>query len=215
MGQIRQGVALSFVFMSINFLIKKRLVFFILNILVATFFHYSAIIFLPIYFINRLYISRNFLAIILFCSVLISLLTQDFSVNFINILPENVLLFKKINVYSSKMVGEYNLLAQVESVLISSLLLVLYNNSKLNNAYHHYNKMAIIFIIGTCGCLFFLNYLTVLALRGFLYYKSVLVFIIPMFSIFFEGKRKLVFYTVASGYLIFRFIYKLYMLNFF
>ena len=51
---IRQTVALAIVFLSLRFISEKKLIPFILSVLVASLFHSTAIIMLPAYFIAKL-----------------------------------------------------------------------------------------------------------------------------------------------------------------
>ncbi|NCB11587.1 MAG: EpsG family protein [Erysipelotrichia bacterium] len=53
MTQIRSGVAIGFVFWALFDLVQKRNVSFLIKILIATLFHYSAIVMLILYFLSR------------------------------------------------------------------------------------------------------------------------------------------------------------------
>ena len=63
MGQIRQGIALSIVISSFFQIVKRRKSRYIILILLASSFHVSSLLFLPIYWIVRCNINRIFLII--------------------------------------------------------------------------------------------------------------------------------------------------------
>lgn len=71
LGSNRQNLALALCFMSINFIVKKKYLTFLIIVLIAFGFHKTAIIFLPVVFLNQ---SINFklLALFLFFFALIS-----------------------------------------------------------------------------------------------------------------------------------------------
>jgi hypothetical protein len=58
MNQIRAGAAIGILLLSIPPLIEKKLFKFILLILIAAQFHFSALIFLPLYFLNSTKINK-------------------------------------------------------------------------------------------------------------------------------------------------------------
>lgn len=61
-NQYRQMLAIGLVFFSINYIFRKRNIWkFLMVILLATSIHTTAIIFLPVYFVTRLKLSRNVL----------------------------------------------------------------------------------------------------------------------------------------------------------
>ncbi len=73
MGQIRQGLATSILFWSVRYVIKRDVKRFILVVLVASAFHVSSLVILPLYFIGNLSFSRR-----LYCIVLLSGLVLSF-----------------------------------------------------------------------------------------------------------------------------------------
>lgn len=81
MGVMRQGVAISFCFLSIPYVVKKDRRFFVC-IFFATLFHVSALTFLPVYFMGNKEYSRKFYYTICGVSVAITAInatTQIFS----------------------------------------------------------------------------------------------------------------------------------------
>lgn len=69
---IRQGMAMSFIMLSIPFILNKSFVRFSLLIIIACFFHISAIVFLPFYFLSRMEISNSKLLFIIILSILVA-----------------------------------------------------------------------------------------------------------------------------------------------
>lgn len=63
---VRQTIAISFVFLSLDFLLNRRLLFFMLTVFAASLFHRTALVFIPTYFIYSLNLSkRNFIIILI------------------------------------------------------------------------------------------------------------------------------------------------------
>lgn len=89
---LRQAIALGVIFIAYNFLVSKRPLKFIATIAIATCFHFSAIAFLPAYFLGRFKFDPRGFALFLIVAILIltlnaqilvwltSFLYQDFSV---------------------------------------------------------------------------------------------------------------------------------------
>lgn len=73
MTQIRIGVAIGFVFLSIPTILERNLLRFSLLILLGVFFHYSVIVFAPFYFINHKKINKTFYLLILVIPIFLHL----------------------------------------------------------------------------------------------------------------------------------------------
>ncbi len=69
---IRQFLAIAIVFYAIRFIINRNLFKFIIFVLIASLFHYSALISLPMYFLYRVKFTKIFSLIIIFLSIFIS-----------------------------------------------------------------------------------------------------------------------------------------------
>lgn len=65
MTQIRAGVAAGFLLLSLKPIRDRKLILFVLIALLAVLFHYSAIIILPLYFLNARTINRKFYALLI------------------------------------------------------------------------------------------------------------------------------------------------------
>jgi hypothetical protein len=64
MNQVRAGVAIGLVLYSLYFIVERKLLKFLLIIGVATLFHYSAIVLIPIYFLSTVKMNRTYFVLI-------------------------------------------------------------------------------------------------------------------------------------------------------
>ncbi|NDP19742.1 MAG: EpsG family protein [Paludibacter sp.] len=94
MNQIRIGVAIGFILLSIPFILERNIVKFSIFIVLAVFFHYSAIIFAPFYFLNFKKINKVFY---------ISLLSIPILLKLINFNPIELLLMFDFGLYTNKL----------------------------------------------------------------------------------------------------------------
>lgn len=85
---LRQSIAIMIFFFSIKFIIEKRIYTYILFILLASLFHISALVMLPIYFLNYLKFNRSIILILFTISLLFIGDTL-----FLNILNQYILSF--------------------------------------------------------------------------------------------------------------------------
>ncbi len=60
MTQIRIGVAVGFILLSIKYIEEKNIKYYVITLLAAVFFHYSALIMLPLYFLHKDRINKIF-----------------------------------------------------------------------------------------------------------------------------------------------------------
>lgn len=71
MGQIRQGLSIAITFYSFIFILKRKLVYFLITIFIGYFFHKTAVIFLPAYWIAKLRINTFWAIVAVIISVVI------------------------------------------------------------------------------------------------------------------------------------------------
>ncbi|WP_188653890.1 EpsG family protein [Yeosuana aromativorans] len=125
---IRQFVAISIVFYSFKFVKSKKLFSFLLSIFIAFFFHKSAVLALPIYWIYRLKLKNIHFIIIYFVGLFSSEIAY-YAVKFI--IPEYmVYLEKRIGVGGDKLLIIFQ--------IIGFFLLFLVNKKKGDNNYNFY-----------------------------------------------------------------------------
>lgn len=95
--QIRAGVASGFVLLSILYIHKRNAAKFFVCVSAASFFHYSALIVFPLYFLSNATISRTAMALMLL-AVPAGMAMNYFSFNFIYTIPIE-LIRVKVQVY--------------------------------------------------------------------------------------------------------------------
>jgi transmembrane protein EpsG len=61
MTALRQTIAIAIILFSYNYLKEKKLLGFLILVLIASTFHYSAIVFLPFYFISKIKVTRLYM----------------------------------------------------------------------------------------------------------------------------------------------------------
>lgn len=212
MGQIRQGVSMAFVLISYHYLVSNKYLFYFVCLLFASLFHYSALIFLPSFLLIRFNYSRLSLCVLLLIAIFISLIIDSFVFDSFKLNSTNIL-YQRILIYSQKYVGDYNSLAYLEKIVLSIVLLLLYENKRLNNRFPYFKKFVVLYLAGVFGYVLLINKLTVIAARGFEYYLGVIIFIFPMISVVFKSQsRKIFFYSFVILYYVTRFSYKVYLL---
>jgi transmembrane protein EpsG len=74
LGLVRQGVAISLCFLAMYYLYAKKPIYYTSLVIVAATFHYTALVFLPLYFINRLVDSQKYIALVCIGSFLVALM---------------------------------------------------------------------------------------------------------------------------------------------
>lgn len=74
---IRQGLAIAIIFCSLKYLLERKLKLYLILVLIATGFHYSAIIFLPFYFISNIKLKPLLIHFIVVGSVTAGFLLQN------------------------------------------------------------------------------------------------------------------------------------------
>ncbi len=178
MTQIRSGVAIGFIFLSLPHLKERNLIPFSLYILAATAFHYSALLFVFAYVLNQKHLSKT----IYFTILLVPLFLNIIGFDFIKILTT-----LKLGVYTDKL--DAYIIAQKWldedinlfnfSILFQILLSLffIYFSDKIDNPY------AIIFtkiLVGGVVVFYIFSFSPVLAFRLSELLTSVQIFLIPM-----------------------------------
>jgi transmembrane protein EpsG len=117
---IRQALAMCFIWISVTYVIKRKFIYFILLVIFAVYFHKSAILFLPMYFLY----NRN-----LSIGAVLSLAATTF---IIAVSPLSRIIFsrlsdvsdmEKVNVYLTTEDSSFNFFYLIEVVLIIYLML--------------------------------------------------------------------------------------------
>tara|TARA_X000000368_G_scaffold384316_1_gene342817 strand:+ start:8922 stop:10010 length:1089 start_codon:yes stop_codon:yes gene_type:complete len=149
---IRQAIAISIIFMSIKFLIENKISKTIIIILIASLFHYSAIIFLPIYMIgSKIHISKNLLIIF---TLIFLLIPNIFLINYL----QNILSFlPKYSYYLNEIVGDRSITLGVVLNAFMMFFPILYHDSLYNNSKKNKLLFNMAYIGLFCYLLFYNN----------------------------------------------------------
>ena len=194
MTQIRAGVAIGIVFWAMHDLISKNNTGFLLKIIMATLFHYSAIVMIFIYFLSYTSIYRKFYIFLPLLGIFLSQISfiPELLVHLVSILPD--FLSIKIQIYLSLM--EQDKLKEVNPFNIGNffLLCIYYLNLYIFTREQRGEKYYIL-CIKLLGFGFFIlftfSFLEVFAYRISNYLFFSLVFLIPITGEYFRQKKLL------------------------
>lgn len=153
MTQIRIGVASSIFIIAVQFIVQRNMWKYFLMIGLAILFHYSAIIYLPLYFINSASINKVKYYIFIIVSIIIGFLKIPF-LDYLKYIPINVVQQKQ-ELYSGVLeLGivdtNINLLNPFALIDIFICLFLLYNSKYLATKNRYFITFLKIYIIGLC-----------------------------------------------------------------
>ena len=139
---LRQGIAFSFCFLSFKYIHDRKLFKFIILVLIAYFFHKSALVFLPAYWIFKLNVSKKNLFFFLILGTIIFIFKEAIMLFFIDSFYDN---------YSLIISNSYNYLLM--SILILFLCLIFKKNvisiSPESSGYYIFFIISVLFLIFT------------------------------------------------------------------
>jgi len=160
----RQIVAMCICWLAILFVINKKFLPFVTLIVLASLIHSSAIIFLPIYFINRFNFSNRQVIILILASVLVGVLKLGalIGTSISNILPIGG---EKLSGYINNAEGGINILNYLE--LIPVLFLVLTNKINIINSTPYYKLFFNIFLVYVLITFAFFDFSFIARLKGY------------------------------------------------
>ena len=198
MTQIRAGVAIGFVFWALHDLVKKRNTSFITKILIATLFHYSAIVMFMLYFLSKNKINSFFYFLLPLVGLFLSCTNVIIEIMYqlVLILPD--FLSTKIHVYLSLM--EQDKIKQVNPVNIGNffLLCIYYLNLYIATTKQKFEVKEGYYLlcIKLLGFGFFIlfsfSFLEVFAYRMANYLFFGMVFLLPIIVQYFRQKKLLI-----------------------
>lgn len=124
MTQIRIGIAAGILLLTIDDIYQKKLARFLFKVFAASLFHFSALAFLPVFFINTKKFNRLFYFIILLAAILLGLAK---GVNVFKLIPGLGNLSSKLAVYDAlqNQMNEVNLFNIIMLINIFSVVLQL------------------------------------------------------------------------------------------
>ncbi|MFD0826425.1 EpsG family protein [Neobacillus sp. M.A.Huq-85] len=193
LSSIRQTIAICFFVIAVNFAVKRKLLLFLLFILIAAGFHSSAIVLLPLYFVlNDSKIKKKwFVLITVLTAILIGTPLFD-------LIMTRVLVYLPLN-YTAYF--EQGLTGSLRATLISSVFffIVLFNINRLDGKEIIYGKLS---LIGTIISLLAIK-LSMIARLG-MYFEIFLILTLVqiLLKIKVKAYRQLLFIIVIIIYLL-------------
>ncbi|MBP1743627.1 MAG: hypothetical protein H6Q58_605 [Firmicutes bacterium] len=196
-GQIRQGLAIAMTLYSIGAIKDRKLFRFFAMMTIAVSFHYSAILFVPFYWLGNIKLSYRKMGIILAASVIlyIAIVLGGIEFVFTHVIRSEYILYK-FKAYSGDPIGFFTFTFMFRVFIFAAFVAL---EEKIRPACKYYDIlrngyfMAIIFYI-------VFNTNEGLATRGALYYKMFEVFLIP-YIVYGVKDKLLVFNAIMIFYL--------------
>jgi len=191
--QIRQGIAAGLFFISIEYLKNKQFIKYFICVIFASFFHISAIVLIPLYFIDNKKINK----IILILTPLVGLLLYKFIItfntmnSFAQILPGMIGMKLKEYLVLLLIQGESNPINRINPInLLSFTLLILFVmliffSKRLNE----YEIICIKLLAISLLCWFSFINIPVLSFRLTNYFNLSIIILFPSLNKFFKQKQ--------------------------
>lgn len=208
---VRQNIAAVIIFFSVRYIIERRKILFLLFVAIAASFHYSALIFLPAYFVFYRYVSCKQMMVLLLLAVCISFVSIYIIQSLLPFL-ENGMIGEKISKYleiadthtGGSAYSKHAML--VRGIINRSFLIFIII---LLNRYRRHNTL----LNGWCNVtvLAFILFsftlpVSVPLARVTMYYDLLQIFLIPyLFYLNFTRRSKYLIYFVLVMYLFIRF----------
>lgn len=186
MTQIRVGIALSFAFLSIIALNERKLIKYVVFIIVGIFFHYSVIFFAPFYFLNSKKINKP---------LYLSFIVIPILLYFIRFNPLEILQSFDFGLYSTKLNNYVKMQSWLKEDInmfnFSIIIQIIFAFIFIYYADKSENKFTIIltkiFCIGI-GVFFIFSFSPVIAFRSSELLTSVQIFLLPTIITSFKHK---------------------------
>lgn len=196
-GQIRQGLAIAMALYSIGAIKDRKLIKFLALMTVAVSFHYSAVLFLPFYWLGNIKLSYKKMGIILAASVIfyIAIVLGVFEYVFTHILKSEYILYK-LKAYSGEPIGFFTF-TFIFRVLVFAAFVAL--EEKIRPKCKYYDILRNGYFLSIIMYIVF-NTNEGLATRGALYYKMFEVLLVP-YIVYGVKDKLLVFNAIMIFYL--------------
>lgn len=171
LGSNRQLIAIGICFGALRFVKEKGYIIFSTLILIATYFHSTAILFALYYFIDKRFKSQYLLPIIIFCFFLGK---TDFPFLVFSVIGEKAgfdtskVIFYLNSANDALLEYRLSLLGLLKRIIFISIFL--YNRDKLIKIFPYYNLMLNGYIISLMIYFLFMNSLLIIVSRGGLYF---------------------------------------------
>lgn len=181
--QIRAGVASAICLLSIKYIYKKKIIPFVVLISIATFFHSSAILYFPLYFLGvEKFTKMKWLCVFISLTVLFGIISPNIDV-LASLLPTERIQTKILAYEESASKGhieEVSLFSLFNIFCYLLLLVFVFFAKKLQSHNKYFYVLLKIYIIGILFNIMFYNWIPTLAIRGFEMYTIVSIILVPM-----------------------------------
>ena len=191
-GQIRQGLAIAFTLYSIKYIKEKKLYKYLIIIFMAIMFHYSAVLFLPMYWLSRINVNKKVIATAFVVSGVFFVFSKSGLLDYLvlKVIDQPYITYK----YVAYMSGEGGIgifkLTFLSRLVIFALFYLL--RDKIKENCECYNILAMAYLVSIFMYVAF-NFNGALATRGALYFKIVEILIIP--QIIYAVKDKIIMFN--------------------
>lgn len=169
---VRQYCAIAIVFYGIKYIFQRKFFSYVVAVILASMFHYSAIIAIVIYFLNRINLSRLTAVVLIVVSFFVSPILSDI----ITQIP-------KYAAYGSYKTGVGPGM-QLFLLLMSAVFIFFYNSFKSTESKFYYS----VFIVGVCTYNAFI-FIGEVAARTAYYFIIYLILLIPELGYRFKKKQ--------------------------
>ncbi|MEH3113535.1 EpsG family protein [Pedobacter terrae] len=189
MGSHRQLIAISIILYSCKFIIHKNPYKFFFCIILATLFHTTAIICIPLYFLDRRFNTYGLIVVIMMAVVLGKTAIPITAFNLlgrIGGIGDKVLVYLEGGLDAAK---DYSVstVGLVKRILF--VLIFLYARERLSTKLIHYNLILNAYIVGILLYFLFSSSLTILVSRGSLYFNMFEPILLSSLLLLFEFEK--------------------------
>lgn len=148
MGHIRAGLAMAIILCSLKFIEEQDFIKFLALIIIAAIFHSTALVVLPVYFINKFQPSKKIIAVTIIAAFIIGRINiVDILIKYIELIGVKFFLTNKILNYASNEA----LTDSFKTILIRLFILIAFiiSEKKIGNKLKNYNAIMYMFYLGT------------------------------------------------------------------
>lgn len=175
MGRIRIGLGTSIVIYFLYLLTEKRYKAYLSLVLVCTFIHKSVLIYLLVFIINKIKLTKKFLFINLFFSLILGQINLHYYL--FNMLLKISFLNKTLKTYADTNINKIGINSLVLIYLLFSLMMI-FNFDHLNKNYKYFKVIFTHYYAGVCFYFLF-NSFGPIAARGSEVLTSINFIILP------------------------------------
>jgi hypothetical protein len=146
MSIIRQGIALSFFLLAFNYLVRRQSVKYFMVAIIASLFHVSALVLIPIYFVYHLRYSRTFYAVLVGTAIFIRIFEIKILFYFSSLIPAFIM--SDLTHYFENNISDSLIsFGNLERILMVGLILIFGSAMvKKREEYHIFISMYVIYV---------------------------------------------------------------------